>query len=105
MESSSSTKVLPAMMTNTSLLEDQVSNMAKVLERLMKTIEDKNAQIAFLMNKLENVEEASQANNAATRQAQASGTIATAPRVRAPAGMSRVMVDQHQASRAATTAI
>ncbi len=46
------------MMTNASSLEDQVSNMAKVLEHLMKTIEDRDAHIAFLMNKLENVEEA-----------------------------------------------
>ncbi|PKI75051.1 hypothetical protein CRG98_004525 [Punica granatum] len=71
------TRLLPVMMKNTSSLEDQVSNMTKVLERLMKTIEESDTQIPFLMKKLENVGESSQANNDAPKQTQTSETIAT----------------------------
>ncbi|PKI34689.1 hypothetical protein CRG98_044922 [Punica granatum] len=75
---------LYSLFTTRTAVEDQVSNMAKFLERLMKTIDDRDWFITFLMNKLENAGALSQFNNNAPRQAQALGTTTIAPRAPAP---------------------
>ncbi|OWM91595.1 hypothetical protein CDL15_Pgr022344 [Punica granatum] len=49
--------------TNTLLLEEQVSSMANTLEGLMKHVQDWDAMIAYIINKLKDMEESSQVND------------------------------------------
>ena len=60
-----SCSVPQVMTTGTTTLEKQLATMARVIEKLTKTVEEKDLQIAALMNKLEaqNVGEASQDNS------------------------------------------
>ncbi|KAG5554561.1 hypothetical protein RHGRI_012206 [Rhododendron griersonianum] len=50
---SSYSVAMQAMTTGAATVEEQLSNMARAIEKLTKTVEDKDLQIASLMNKLE----------------------------------------------------
>ncbi|GMY33245.1 hypothetical protein FCV25MIE_28487 [Fagus crenata] len=52
-----SSTIMLVMMTNTTSMEEQVSIMAKTLEELMKSITERDAQMSFVMSKIESVPE------------------------------------------------
>ena len=44
---------IPIMATNTTSIEEQLAEMARVIAKLTKTVEEKDMQIASLINKVE----------------------------------------------------
>ncbi|KAL0439078.1 UNVERIFIED_CONTAM: hypothetical protein Slati_2390800, partial [Sesamum latifolium] len=62
---------LPAMVTEPTIMEEQVAQMAQAIVDLQKIVEDKDLQIAQLMNKLEptNAGESSQNHSSASKHA------------------------------------
>ena len=56
---------MPFMMTDTASIEEKMAIMARAIDELIKTVEEKNTQFAFLMDKLEaqNIWESSQGHS------------------------------------------
>lgn len=79
-KSTGNRRVLSAMMTNTSLLEVQVSIMARILEGLMKTIQERDSQSAYLTNKIESMDESRQVNDNPPRQTHVLEAVTIPPR-------------------------
>ncbi|KAL0339230.1 UNVERIFIED_CONTAM: hypothetical protein Sangu_1445100 [Sesamum angustifolium] len=50
----STSSVAPVMVTNTTTLEEQITNLTKVIEGFSKHVQEQDSQISKLMNKIEN---------------------------------------------------
>ncbi|KAL0433516.1 UNVERIFIED_CONTAM: hypothetical protein Slati_2685900 [Sesamum latifolium] len=68
---------LPAMVTEATMMEEQVAQMAQALADLQKIVEDKDLQISQLMNKLEptNAGESSHKHSSASKHEMIANTI------------------------------
>lgn len=76
--------------------------MTRILEGLIKIMQERDSQIAYLMSKTEIMDESRQVGDTPPRQTRVSNTVTTTPRVLMPVETPCVTPVQEQALKNAT---